>query len=142
MLNSGNSNSQSFIVVLFENAVVSDTYIQCWSDKNVIYFRKYIPQLSKFPTAFIYEPWKAPLKVQEKAGCIIGKDYPKPIVEHDQMRKKNIERMAKAYNSSKKAESGIGVNKLFNFVCIYMYVQWKKGVTDCRKCYTGPCLFS
>jgi cryptochrome len=30
------------------------------------------------PKQYIYEPWTAPLSVQEKARCIIGKDYPKP----------------------------------------------------------------
>lgn len=72
----------------------------------LLFFRKYVPQLSKYPTAYIYEPWKAPLKVQEKAGCIVGKDYPKPIVEHDKIRKKNIERMAQAYNASKTEGGG------------------------------------
>ncbi|RKP18286.1 hypothetical protein ROZALSC1DRAFT_15342 [Rozella allomycis CSF55] len=47
------------------------------------FVRKYVPQLSQFPKKYIYEPWKAPLEVQRKANCIIGKDYPKPIVEHD-----------------------------------------------------------
>lgn len=30
------------------------------------------------PEEYIYEPWTAPLSVQTKANCIIGKDYPKP----------------------------------------------------------------
>lgn len=30
------------------------------------------------PKEYIYEPWTAPLSVQEKARCIVGKDYPKP----------------------------------------------------------------
>ncbi|XP_062617610.1 cryptochrome-1-like [Saccostrea cucullata] len=76
------------------------------TDKDGNYIRKYIPKLSKYPTIYIYEPWKAPLKVQEKAGCIIGKDYPKPIVDHDVMRKRNIERMAKAYSANKSENSG------------------------------------
>lgn len=80
------------------------------TDKDGDYIRKYVPQLSKYPTAYIYEPWKAPLKVQEKAGCIVGKDYPKPIVEHDKIRKKNIERMAQAYNASK-TEGGAGAKR-------------------------------
>lgn len=80
------------------------------TDKDGNYIRKYVPQLSKYPTAYIYEPWKAPLKVQEKAGCIVGKDYPKPIVEHDKIRKKNIERMAQAYNANK-TEGGAGAKR-------------------------------
>lgn len=30
------------------------------------------------PKEYIYEPWTAPLSIQTKAKCIIGKDYPKP----------------------------------------------------------------
>ena len=36
-----------------------------------------------------------------EGGCIIGKDYPKPIVDHDVVRKVNIDKMAKAYQQSK-----------------------------------------
>jgi cryptochrome len=28
------------------------------------------------PAKYIFEPWIAPLAVQQAAGCIIGKDYP------------------------------------------------------------------
>lgn len=38
------------------------------------------------PAKYIYEPWLAPLEVQRKAGCIIGKDYPRPIVDHALVR--------------------------------------------------------
>ncbi|CAG2200815.1 CRY [Mytilus edulis] len=75
------------------------------TDKDGNYIRKYLPQLKHFPTQYIYEPWTAPLKVQEKAGCIIGKDYPKRIVEHDKVREKNIKRMAEAYKKRKEGSS-------------------------------------
>ncbi|KAG8434639.1 hypothetical protein GDO86_012849 [Hymenochirus boettgeri] len=67
------------------------------TDKNGEYIKKYLPFLKKFPAEYIYEPWKAPRSLQERAGCIIGKDYPKPIVEHEVVRKKNIQRMKAAY---------------------------------------------
>ncbi|KAL4225263.1 hypothetical protein ACF0H5_015951 [Mactra antiquata] len=67
------------------------------TDTNGDFIRKYIPKLAKFPQKFIYEPWTAPKTIQEKCGCIIGKDYPKPIVDHDIVRKQNISRMAAAY---------------------------------------------
>ncbi|XP_052797387.1 cryptochrome-1-like isoform X1 [Mya arenaria] len=79
------------------------------TDKNGDFIRKYIPKLSKFPEKYIYEPWTAPRAVQEKCGCIIGRDYPKPIVNHDEARKKNIARMAAAYarrNGAKEAAAG------------------------------------
>lgn len=59
--------------------------------------RKYLPFLQKFPSDYIYEPWKAPRSIQERAGCIIGKDYPGPVVVHEEVRKRNLERMKAAY---------------------------------------------
>ena len=45
------------------------------------------------PNEFIYEPWKAPEDVQKTAGCIIGKDYPTPIVNHKEATKRNRDMM-------------------------------------------------
>lgn len=70
------------------------------------YIRKYLPQLSKFPTEYIYEPWKAPLGIQRQAGCIIGVDYPAPIVDHEEARKKNLEKMKIAYSIGRKGSDG------------------------------------
>ena len=67
------------------------------TDKTGQYIRKYVPKLAKFPTEYIYEPWKAPLSVQKGVGCIIGQDYPKPIVDHDSTHKENIQKMKAAY---------------------------------------------
>ena len=63
------------------------------TDKSGEYIRKWLPILKKFPDKYIYEPWRASLAEQKAAGCIIGKDYPKPIVDHDVISKKNIARM-------------------------------------------------
>lgn len=70
-------------------------------DPNGTYVRQYVPILKKFPKEYIYEPWKAPLSVQKACGCIIGKDYPKPIVNHDEVSKINKTRMAAAYAAAK-----------------------------------------
>ncbi|KAM4652531.1 cryptochrome-1-like [Discoglossus pictus] len=67
------------------------------TDKNGDYIKKYLPILKKFPPEYIYEPWKSPRSLQERAGCIIGKDYPKPIVVHEVVSKQNIQRMKAAY---------------------------------------------
>uniref|UniRef100_A0A6J0V250 Cryptochrome-1-like n=1 Tax=Pogona vitticeps TaxID=103695 RepID=A0A6J0V250_9SAUR len=67
------------------------------TDKHGEYIKKYLPFLQKFPSDYIYEPWKAPRSIQERAGCIIGKDYPRPIVVHEEVRKRNLERMKAAY---------------------------------------------
>ena len=48
-------------------------------DKQGTYVKKYCPELANMPAKFIYKPWEAPLRVQKKAGCIIGKDYPRYV---------------------------------------------------------------
>jgi len=57
------------------------------------YIKRYVPQLKNFPIEYIYTPWEAPLEVQEEAGCIIGKDYPLPIVDHDKVVESNRKMM-------------------------------------------------
>ena len=70
-----------------------------------------MPQLKKYPSNYIYEPWKAPLSVQKAAGCIIGTDYPRPIVDHDVISKENIGRMKAAYDANKAGKTDQGSNK-------------------------------
>ncbi|XP_038210735.1 cryptochrome-1 [Zerene cesonia] len=76
------------------------------TDKEGLYIRKYVPELKKYPTEYIYEPWKAPKSVQTAAGCVIGVDYPKRIVDHDKVHKENLQKMSAAYkiNKEKKAK--------------------------------------
>lgn len=75
------------------------------TDKEGLFIRKYVPELKKYPTEYIYEPWKAPKSVQTTAGCVLGVDYPKRIVDHDKIHKENMQKMSAAYklNKEKKA---------------------------------------
>ncbi|GIY19474.1 cryptochrome-1 [Caerostris extrusa] len=57
------------------------------------YIRKYVPELKNMPSQYIFEPWFAPLDVQKQAGCIIGKDYPHTIIDHNEMAEVNKKRM-------------------------------------------------
>lgn len=50
-------------------------------DKTGYLVRKYCPELKDYPDKYIYTPHEAPLDVQKKAGCIIGKDYPAPMLD-------------------------------------------------------------
>jgi cryptochrome len=94
-------------------------YFRCYSpvafgkktDPEGLYIKKYLPQLSKFPKKYIYEPWTAPPVVQKAAGCIIGKDYPKPIVDHKVASKENMGKMKAAYDAGKAAIAGGGGGK-------------------------------
>ncbi|XP_049869522.1 cryptochrome-1 isoform X2 [Pectinophora gossypiella] len=58
-------------------------------DPSGEYVRRYVPELRNIPVEYIYEPWKTPLEVQERARCIIGKDYPGPLVNHLQAAQRN-----------------------------------------------------
>nr|VAX54221.1 cryptochrome circadian regulator 3 [Squalius aradensis] len=60
------------------------------TDPQGLYLRKYLPVLKNFPSQYIYEPWKAPKDVQLSAGCIIGKDYPCPMVCHTEASQTNL----------------------------------------------------
>lgn len=53
------------------------------------FVKRYLPVLAKMPLRYLFSPHKAPLEVQEKAGCIIGKDYPNPIVNHKEASTRN-----------------------------------------------------
>lgn len=46
------------------------------------YTRRWLPELANVPGKYLQEPWKMPREVQDKAGCVIGRDYPHPIVDH------------------------------------------------------------
>ena len=39
--------------------------------------------------------------MQKAAGCIIGTDYPRPLVDHAVASKENMAKMKKAYDASK-----------------------------------------
>lgn len=51
-------------------------------DPNGRYIRNNVPELSKVPDRFIHTPHLMPPVLQKETGCIIGKDYPFPIVDH------------------------------------------------------------
>lgn len=49
-------------------------------DINGEFIKLWVPELANVPTQFIHEPWLMNLKEQQTFNCIIGKDYPAPIV--------------------------------------------------------------
>ncbi|XP_033930755.1 cryptochrome circadian regulator 1a isoform X2 [Pseudochaenichthys georgianus] len=67
------------------------------TDPNGDYIRRYLPILRGFPAKYIYDPWNAPEGVQNAAKCIIGVHYPKPMVNHAEASRLNIERMKQIY---------------------------------------------
>ncbi|XP_035745604.1 cryptochrome-1-like isoform X2 [Egretta garzetta] len=63
------------------------------TDPEGQYIRKYLPVLKNFPSKYIYEPWTASDEEQKQAGCIIGQDYPFPMVNHKEASDHNLQLM-------------------------------------------------
>ena len=61
-------------------------------DPNGDYVRRYVPELRDVPDDFLREPWTMPAEVQRDSGCVIGTDYPEPIVDHREARAEALER--------------------------------------------------
>jgi deoxyribodipyrimidine photo-lyase len=56
------------------------------------YVRRYVEELRDVPDDYLREPWTMPDDVQREAGCVIGEDYPEPIVDHREAREAAFER--------------------------------------------------
>ena len=50
------------------------------------YVRRFVPELAHVPPARIHAPWEMTDLEQAAAGCLIGIDYPAPIVDHGDAR--------------------------------------------------------
>jgi deoxyribodipyrimidine photo-lyase len=55
-------------------------------DPEGAYVRRWIPELTRLPKAWIHRPFEAPIEVLAAAGVDLGKTYPRPIVDHMQAR--------------------------------------------------------
>ncbi|XP_029576452.1 cryptochrome-2 isoform X1 [Salmo trutta] len=69
------------------------------TDPSGDYIRRYIPKLKDYPNRYIHEPWSAPDSVQKATNCVVGVDYPRPMLNHAQRSCLNIERMKQVYNT-------------------------------------------
>jgi deoxyribodipyrimidine photo-lyase len=56
------------------------------------YVRRWVPELRDLPDEHLPTPWEAPEDVQEAAGCVIGDDYPEPLVDLRDSREEAISR--------------------------------------------------
>lgn len=71
-----------------------------------------MPEVKKLPSQYIYEPWEAPLSMQKQAGCVVGTDYPRRVVIHENVHKENIKRMSAAYKQTKESKTTEGTYNL------------------------------
>ena len=65
-------------------------------DPEGAYVRRWVPELAGVPTPAIHAPWLLPVEVQREVGCVIGTDYPAPIVDHKVARERTLAAYAAA----------------------------------------------
>lgn len=46
------------------------------------FVRRWLPELVRVPDKFIQRPWELSPLEQQSIGCVIGRDYPAPIINH------------------------------------------------------------
>ena len=65
-------------------------------DPQNAYVRRYVGELRSVPDEFMTEPWRMPAEVQREIGCVVGEDYPAPIVDQAEARREALERYRQA----------------------------------------------
>ena len=63
-------------------------------DTDGAYVRAYVPELAGLPNAYIHQPWEAPESVLKSAGVSLGRDYPRPIIDHRAGRERALAALA------------------------------------------------
>ena len=66
-------------------------------DPDGAYVRRWVPELARVPPRRVHEPWTMSTIEQQAAGCIVGRDYPAPMVDRAASR----ERALAAYAASR-----------------------------------------
>ena len=67
-------------------------------DPDGRYVRRWVPELRDVPGEHLAEPWAMDEEEQRAAGCVIGRDYPEPIVDQREARAEAVARYQEAKN--------------------------------------------
>jgi len=51
-------------------------------DPDGDYVRRWVPELARLPDNWLHRPFDAPAAALKKAGVVLGRDYPAPVVSH------------------------------------------------------------
>jgi len=68
-------------------------------DPEGTYVRRWVPELANVPPALLHEPWRMSPTEQRAAGCVIGRDYPAPLIDRALTRDRTLAAYAAAKES-------------------------------------------
>ena len=63
------------------------------------FLRRFCPELEGVPKVYLPEPHRMPESLQRDIGCVVGKDYPSPVVDHREAYAQARKRMGEARKS-------------------------------------------
>lgn len=50
-------------------------------DPQGAFIRHWLPELADVPGQYLHEPWAMPYSMQQQAACVLGVDYPEPVID-------------------------------------------------------------
>lgn len=97
-------------------------FFACLFFSFITLHRRYIPELKDYPNRYIYEPWNTPESIQKAANCVVGVDYPRPMLNHAESSRLNIERMKQVYQQLSHYR-GLSESHHKSFILIFVQCQ-------------------
>ena len=59
-------------------------------DPHGTYVKRWAPELTKLPDCYLHTPWIAPTEMLQRAGITLGSNYPTPLIDLAEGRKRAL----------------------------------------------------
>ena len=60
-------------------------------DPDGVYVKRFVPELDRLDRTWVHKPWEAPDAELSRAGVVLGRTYPRPMVEHAAARNRALD---------------------------------------------------
>ena len=69
-------------------------------DPDGAYVRRWVPELGRLEAPHVRAPWQARPEALARAGVVLGKTYPDPIVDHAAARARALAAFAETWSAA------------------------------------------